>query len=208
MNFVVLTAAALMALAGAAAAETRQIPVSQITEVEAAGRFAVEIVQGAEASAALDGSAADLARVTARTNGGKLIVTDNCRLNCGNQKLDVTLRVTAPGIQAISASRGVRARATGLATTQLELDAAMGATVTAEGRCTTLDAEARMGGVIEADKLTCHVATVRTAMGGVAEVHADQSLTARASMGGVVEVKGAPATRNTSASMGGVIDLN
>lgn len=209
MKMLMLAGLAAVAFAGPAAADTRPIAVQTLLHVEASGPFQVEITTGARTSAVLEGSAAALALVESRVEGNRLQVRarDGWKRR-GDRDIDVVLRVTAPILQSISVSKGADATATGLNTTALTLDASMGAALDAAGVCNALEARARMGGALDAEKLVCRDVSANASMGGALHVHATQSVDAQASMGGTIDVAGAPAQREASAFMGGVIDTD
>jgi Putative auto-transporter adhesin, head GIN domain len=198
-----LGAVALMG--GVAAADTRVIPVTEILFVEASGPFRVEITTGPQTSAVLEGSAAELERIESRVRGNRLQVRTRTSFN-NNDDIDVVLRVTAPILQGITVSKGGSATATGLNTSAIRLDASMGAALDASGRCDRLEARARMGGALDAEKLVCRNVSANASMGGATHVHATGSVDAHASMGGTIAIAGQPAQHDASAFMGGIID--
>ncbi|MDX2232958.1 MAG: DUF2807 domain-containing protein [Hyphomonadaceae bacterium] len=207
MNLIALAtgAAAVMLLAASAHAETRTLPVTTLYEVEVSGPLEVVITAGPQTSAVLEGNPDAIARIDAKVRGATLDVRGRKR-GVGNRDPDVVLRITAPLIRSIDASNGVAVEAKGFATSALELDLSSGAALEIDGRCDRLDAKASMGAALSASKLVCRNVSAAASMGGVAHVHATQSIEGSASMGGVIEIDGAPAQREVSASMGGVVD--
>lgn len=219
-----VAALALAVLAGAASAETRAL--SGFTHVAASGGYRVEVSQGPGFSVVVDG--ADAAQIETRLQRDRLRITQRNRwFGFGHRKLDAVVRVTMPDVSGLSASAGVELLAgaiaaddVGLAAAQggllsvhelragsVSLAAAQGGMIHVAGACQTVDASAAMGGVIEAEGLDCASADVSAAMGGVAEIHARERVDASAAMGGVIDVSGAPVARNTSAAMGGDIEI-
>ncbi len=207
MKTLALTALAILACAGAAAAETRPIPVRELLSLDVSGPFRVEIITGPQTSAVLEGPAAALKRVESRVNGTKLQVRERGgTFSSRDDDIDVVLRVTAPILQSIVVSKGAEATATDLNTSTLTLNVSMGGALTATGRCNTLDARARMGGALDAEGLVCRTVTANASMGGAAHVHATESVQANASMGGTIDIAGKPAHHDASAFMGGIVD--
>lgn len=210
MKTLLMAGLAVLATAGAAAADTRPISVQQILTVEASGPFRVEITTGPQTSAVLEGPASDLDRLESRVSGSRLQVrTRGMTLrNTNRGDIDVVLRITAPILQGIEVSKGAEGTATGLDTTFIRLDVSMGAALTASGKCNKLDARARMGGSLDAEHLICRDVDADASMGGTAHVHATQSVEANASMGGVIEIEGKPPHHDASAMMGGIVDAD
>lgn len=208
MKAIILAGAAALVLAGNAAAETKAIAVTDIASLKVSGRFETDVVQGPRTSAVLEGPADDIARLGIRFERGALRVWEKCTVFCGNRDLDVTLKVTAPMLRAIDAEKGATVRARAITVGAMTLDVAMGANLEIDGRCTTLTADAAMGGGLDAGAFVCGDVEVDAAMGGSATVHATQSLKAEASMGGAISAAGSPARRDVSTMMGGDVSVD
>jgi len=205
----VIPAIASLVLIGAAAhAETRRVnAITTISTIEADGRFKLEIVGGDTAGATLAGAPEDIARVGIRYRDGELRLREKCRVFCGNDNLDVVVRVVAPQLTSLQLAKGVEATATDLAAQSLTLEVAMGATLRASGRCDTLEADVTMGGALSAKDLECRRVEVDATMGGAAAVRAIEEAKADASMGGAVTVHGNPPRMDSRSAMGGAISL-
>lgn len=202
MRKLILASVALVALAGAANAETRNV--SGFTEVSAADRIEVEVTVGDRYSVQVTGADAD--KVSTRVDDGRLIIRRTNRpFWGGTPAIDATVRVTAPSIEGLASSRGAELTATGLNARSMSLSAAMGGELRAEGACTTLDASAAMGGSIRAEGLLCETADISAAMGGDARVFASNRFDASASMGGSIDVAGGGAGGDIATSMGGSV---
>jgi len=197
----------LLALAGAAHAETRALSVTALRSLDVEGQFEVTVAAGAP-SAVLEGSAADLARVGVATTATGLRVWRKCNLFCDRNRFDVKLRVTAPALSALEFSKGAEATVTGATAPQLQVNVSMGGTLEISGACDALTARASMGGTLSAERLVCRAATIEAAMGGTVEAHATESVNARATMGGTIDIAGAPARVDSDSSMGGTIDAD
>ncbi len=103
MNRIVAPALLALALAVPAAAETRNL--SGFSAVNASDRMTVEVAVGERYSVEVTGSDAD--RVRTRLDGNTLRITDARRPWWGGgHRLDARVRVTAPAINRVSASRG------------------------------------------------------------------------------------------------------
>lgn len=215
-----------LALASPAAAETRAL--SGFTSVDASGKYRVEVSQGEGFAVSIDGS--DAGRVETEVERGVLRITQPTSWFglAPARRLNAVVRVRMPTVEALSAARGVTMIAADLTSQRLELSAAQGAqlnvvgvsggsvalsaeqgaAIEAAGVCESLEANASMGGSIEADDLVCARGAGNASMGGVLEMRASTSIEANASMGGVIDVTGSPATRSSSSSMGGSVDIN
>jgi len=201
----VIVAVALAApIAVHAAADTRAH--SGFTAVGASGRYQVEVVQGAAYGVTVEGP--DAARITTQVDAGTLRIQPANRPWFGAEPAyDVVVRVTAPAITELSVARGGQMRATLTQSAALDLSAAMGAALNVSGACGELEASAAMGAQIDARDLACRTVDASASMGGDMRVHATEAVDASASMGGTIRVTGAPAQRETSASMGGEISV-
>ena len=226
MKHVVSVVLAACALAGAAHAETRNV--SGFTEVNAADRITVEVSVGEAYSVQVTGS--DAARVRTRLDGRTLRITDKDRPWFGaSRELDATVRITAPRIDGVAASRGAEvsaalagrcgdfsaaaamggaANVSGVNCSAVSASASMGGTLQLAGACNDLTVSASMGGDIRAGDLQCRTVDASASMGGALRVHASESYDASAAMGGAIDVAGAARRGDTSAAMGGSISQN
>lgn len=226
MKHVVSVALAALALAGAAYAETRNV--SGFTEVNAADRISVVVSVGEAYSVQVTGS--DAARVRTQRDGRKLRITDRNRPWFGaSHELDATVRITAPRIDGVAASRGAEVSATlagqcgdfsaaatmggianvsGVNCAAVNASASMGGVLELAGACNDLSVSASMGGDIRASELQCRTVDASASMGGMLRVYASERYDASAAMGGVIDVGGAAQRGDTSAAMGGSISRN
>lgn len=215
-----------LAMAGAAYAETRDL--RGFTEVEARDRVRVEVTVGERYSVQVTGPQA--ARVRTRVHGDRLRISDANRPWFGRgSRVDATVRVTAPRIEGVAASRGAeltatmsgacddfsaaaamggQARVTGLECSTVDASAAMGGELEMAGACGALSVSAAMGGSIRGADLRCRTVDASAAMGGAMRVYASERFDASAAMGGAINVAGEGARGDTSAAMGGSINHN
>lgn len=224
-----LIAPALIALtlAGPAVGETRAL--SSFQSVKAEDRITVTIAIGAGYGVEVTGS--DAARIRTRVSDGRLHIEDARRPLFGpTPRLDAHVRITAPTIEGLSASRGaeVEANLAGGACNDLSVSASMGgsANVTGAqcdvvsssasmggdlriaGACRLHDVSASMGAFVRADGLECETVDASASMGGDIRAFARRSYDASASMGGAINVEGEGSGRDTAASMGGSISTH
>ena len=213
-----------LAMAGAAYAETRDL--RGFTEIEARDRITVEVAVGDQYSVQVTGSQAD--RVRTQVQGDRLRISDANRPWFGrSSRLDATVRVTAPRIESVAASRGAeltatmsgacddfsaaaamggQTRVTGLECSTVDASAAMSGELEIAGACGQLSVSAAMGGSIHGADLRCRTVDASAAMGGAMRVYASERFDASAAMGGAISVAGEGARGDTSSSMGGSID--
>lgn len=223
MNRLFAVALAACAATGLAHAETRNV--SGFTEVVAQDRIRVEVTQGDAYSVEVTG--ADAGRIRTEVDDGALEIRDMRRPMFGRSpRLDAFVRVTAPRIEGVAASRGAELTATitgacdefsaaaamggettvrGLACNTVDAAAAMGGTLELAGTCGALDASAAMGGDIQAGSLRCRTVDGSAAMGGSMHVFASERYDGSAAMGGGINVEGGGQRGDISASMGGSV---
>lgn len=204
MRTQLITAVALVALAGVATAETRQV--SGFTNVQASDRIEVIVSPGESYRVEVTGSDAD--KVTTRVDDDDTLVIRRTHRPFwgGTPPIDARVRVTMPRIEGLASARGAELTATGVSATSLSLAAAMGGTLEVSGTCTNLEAAAAMGGSIDATEMRCENADVAASMGGDARVFASNRLDVAASMGGSVNVAGGGQVGDVALSMGGSLD--
>ncbi len=214
---------ALGALTGAAAAEQRSI--AGFDNVNASGRFRVEIAVGPTHTVNVEGP--DAASIVTRRDGDTLKIEPRNRPWFGGEpRYDALVRVTLPRFGGVAASRGAQVTATGggactdfdaaaamganlmvreLYCGHVDASAAMGGEMELVGGCRSLDVSAAMGGVVEANALHCETVDASAAMGGEIKAFAETSYDASAAMGGEVDVSGAGRAADRSTALGGSI---
>lgn len=218
--FVVL---AFGALAGAAAAEPRAL--TGFDNVNASGRFRVEIAVGSAHTVNVEGP--DAARIVTRRDGETLKIEPRDRPWFGGEpRYDALVRVTLPQLAGVAAARGAQVNATGggacadfaaaaamganlvvreLYCGHVDVSAAMGGVVELIGACRTLDVSAAMGGSVEADALQCGTVDASAAMGGEIKAFATTSYDASAAMGGDIDISGGGRAADRSTALGGAV---
>ncbi|MBL8536295.1 MAG: DUF2807 domain-containing protein [Hyphomonadaceae bacterium] len=214
-----------VALAGAAlpaVAETRAL--TGFDTVNASGNYRVEVAVGERFSVEVTGS--DAARIRTVVDGDTLKIEPARRAWFGNPRYDALVRVTAPQLAGVAASRGMSMTAAGggacpsfdavaamgaeLSVTDLQCGAvdavaAMGAALTLAGSCEALDVSAAMGATVRARNLHCENADLSAAMGADVAAYATARYEASASMGGDISVAGGAQSDGNTAAMGGSI---
>ncbi len=216
-----------VALAAPAAAETRAL--SGFQAVDAEDRITVSVAIGD--SYAVEVTGADANRIRTRVDGRTLYIEDARRPLFGRSpRLDAQVRITAPAVESVSASRGAQlaanltggacdnftaaasmggaANITGAQCNGVSSSASMGGEVRIAGACRRHDVSASMGGYVRANDMQCATVDASASMGGEISAFASQSYDASASMGGAVNVGGGGNAHDTSSSMGGAIRNN
>lgn len=140
--------------------------------------------------------------VKIRQSGDRLYISRKGSTGWGN-KVDVTVRVTAPSLDAIEASSGSSLDASGVSAGDFVLNVSSGASVDLTGTCTKLDIEANSGGDADARGLTCSNVKASASSGGSVRAHANTKARSHTSSGGSVVVYGNPADRKANKPISG-----
>ena len=204
MKILIVPAFALALLAGSAAAEPRNL--QGFTGVGAAGNFNVDIAVGDHFMVDVSGPDAD--KIETRIEHNSLQIKGTGWHVFGEPRYNARVHVIMPRVQALAAARGNEMRVMGVNSEQLDVSAAMGATIDISGSCRQIDVSAAMGAQVDANELDCATASVSAAMGGEVRVHAREDLSASASMGGDIQVSGNPQRRSANTAMGGNVDYD
>lgn len=224
MKRLIAPASIALALTGAAVAETRAV--SRFHAVRAEDRLTVTIAIGQSSAVEVTGS--DAGRIRTRVSRGTLHIEDARRPWIGRSpRLDAHVRITAPAMDSVAASRGAElsanlaggacsdfsavaamggsANVTGVHCNTVSSTAAMGGDVRMAGTCRAHEVTASMGAVVRADELACETVDASASMGGEIRAFASRSYEASAAMGGDINVVGGAHSRDTTAVMGGSI---
>ncbi len=214
---------ALGVLVGGASAEPRAV--TGFDNVNASGRFRVEIAIGPAHSVNVEGP--DAARIVTRRDGDTLKIEPRRRPWFGGEpRFDALVRVTLPRLEGVAAARGanvsaiaggdcsefdaVAAMGANLVVRELycgrvDASAAMGGVIELIGGCRTLDVAAAMGGTVNAEALRCDTVDASAAMGGEIKAFAETSYDASAAMGGDIDVSGGGRAIDRSTALGGSV---
>ncbi|MEZ5996739.1 MAG: head GIN domain-containing protein [Hyphomonadaceae bacterium] len=222
MRELMIASIALAAMAAPAAAETREL--SGFDEVAISGRYTADVSVGPSYSVQVEGP--DAARIRTRIENGALKVEPMNRAWFHERRYNVTVHVTAPRLEGVSAARGASVGASGggecgnfsanaamgaeLTVRDLHCDlvdasAAMGAELTLAGVCGALDVSAAMGADVDARQLRCETVDASAAMGADVDAFALDRYDASASMGADISVAGGGRQSGRSTTMGGSV---
>lgn len=198
MRLVLAASVMVLAAAGAAHAETRNV--SGFTKVEANAGADVEVTIGGAFRVEVTGRDAD--RIQTRLSGDTLVV-EPVRGWSWRGPRQATIRVTMPSVDGLSAASGADLVATGLNGGAITLDSSSGADLRVSGTCSSFSADASSGADLNAQNLRCESGSVDVSSGADARVHATGRLDVDASSGGGVVAYGNPASGNIELSSGG-----
>lgn len=223
--FTLLLAASL----SCAAAQTKEISVSNFSELTIAGPFKVTLVKSDKCKVELNYNGLDQEDVSIHNGGGELEIKidqgifdfDKYDDHYSNRKRAiVTIYYTS--LRDIEVKQGATIRANETLTAdrmklkssmgselkldlqvkQLSLESSMGSEVDLSGSAIDFDIRAKMGSDVDASLLKCQDVSVRASMGASVRVFAERELDASASFGASVACKGNPARKKTSGSFG------
>ncbi len=198
MKAFLTTSALVMALTGAASAETR--PLSGFTSVSASAGTQVEVATGENFAVEVTGRDAD--RVTTRVVGTELRVGRQSGWTWGRGN-DAVVHVTMPRVEGLEASSGAQLRAANVRADRLTLDSSSGGGLTVAGACREFAADASSGSRLNAASMQCERGSVDASSGARADVNATGALNVDASSGGDVYASGGAQISNVSLSSGG-----
>lgn len=201
MNRLIAPAFLALALAGPAAAETRNL--SGFTQVRASAGYDVSIEVGPGYSVSVEGPGAD--RVLTQVEGNRLTVSPVPGFRWGPRQR-ANIRITMPSVTALDAASGAEINARGVNAEALSLDASSGAEINVAGACRTLEASASSGADINANDLRCGAGSVDVSSGADIAVHVTGTLNVDASSGGGINASGNPSIGNVSLSSGGSLN--
>ena len=207
MKILMISAAlAALAVAGSAAADTRNV--SGFRGVGAEGPFNVEVTLGDHY--AVDVTGADAARILTELehNSLRIHLPRGSNWNRGDARLDAVVHVTTPRLDALAGAAAANIRANGVREGEFSVAASSGSEINVAGSCSELSAATSSGGVINAADLACNTGNLAASTGGRIQAKLSDTSHAAASLGGDIQVVGNPPHRNDAASMGGNISYN
>lgn len=230
IRFLMLGAAALALLPGAALAESRTYTLAPFDSVSVSGGISAVIEIGAAQSVVADAAtSAVLDRLDIEVRGNRLEVGFKWNVldwlfNAGQNK-GVVVHVTAPALSGASAGAGADVDVSQMTGTVLSLDSSSGASMSADGvnaerislssssganlavagSCKQMIGDTSSGATLQARDFECTDVDVNASSGGHASVRATKSVDANASSGGGIEIFGnAPEIRSNSSSGGSI----
>ncbi len=198
MRLILMASVVLMASAGVAHAQTRNV--TGFTKVEARAGTDVEVTVGSGFRVEVTGR--DAARITTRVEGDTLVV-EPVRGWSWRGPRNANVRVTLPRVDGLEASSGADLVATGLNAGAVTLASSSGADLRVSGTCSSFEADASSGADLHAQDLRCENGSVDVSSGADARVFATHRLDVDASSGGGVLAYGNAGIGNVSLSSGG-----
>lgn len=222
-----LTAALLAtaAIAAPAFAETRSYDFKTFSRLDIAAGYEVVFIQGAQRSVTIESE--DFSKVEARQDGNTLVIGRPQHTNLRGRVHDV-VRITAPSLEAIELSAGVKfatsalnvgdikldlsagveADMSGVRAKRIDLDTSAGVTVKLAGECQDLHVDASAGVTVKAEDLRCRTADVDASAGSSVRVSASDKVNADAGVGASIRVAGKPKDVDKHISLGGSISVD
>lgn len=197
MRLILAASALVLATAGVAHAETRNL--NGFTKVSASAGTDVQVTVGGGFSVEVTGR--DANRIITRVSGDTLIVEPVRGFSWRGRQANV--RVTMPRVDGLSASSGSDLVATGVNAGAISLDSSSGADLRVSGTCSTFTADASSGADLHAQNLRCESGSVDVSSGAGARVYATGRLDVDASSGAGVVAYGNPGIGNVDLSSGG-----
>lgn len=197
MRLILAASALVLATAGVAHAETRNL--NGFTKVSASAGTDVQVTVGGGFSVEVTGR--DANRIITRVSGDTLIVEPVRGFSWRGRQANV--RVTMPRVDGLSASSGSDLVATGVNAGAISLDSSSGADLRVSGTCSTFTADASSGADLHAQNLRCESGSVDVSSGADARVYATGRLDVDASSGAGVVAYGNPGIGNVDLSSGG-----
>lgn len=197
MRLILAAAALVVATAGVASAEVRNL--TGFTKIAASAGADVQVSVGGAYHVEVTGR--DAARIRTRLQGDTLIIEPTPGWSWRGRQANV--RVSMPRVSGLSASSGADLVATGVNGGDIDLDSSSGADLTVSGVCASFTADASSGADIHAQNLRCENGSVDVSSGADARVYASGRLDVDASSGGGVLAHGNPSIGNVDLSSGG-----
>lgn len=210
MNRRALCAANISSLlfsASAALADEKTYDLRDFDSIAVSAGVTAEINVGPDYSVRAESTAEGLERLEIRLKGSELQIGREHDRFFWRRHEDVTVYVTLPALNALDASSGSQARASGVNAGNFVVDASSGANVDISGRCRSLTIDVSSGADVEAADLECESATADASSGASAEIFASESVIADASSGASIRIYGGPDKVNTDTSSGGGVNL-
>lgn len=198
--------------------------VGTFTAVEATDKIQVELIKSNSYEVISEGANSENIQII-NNNGSLRIKMNTLNVLQGN---NVSVKVYYQALQDISAKKGakivtrsdqiivsdhltVSAAEGGLVdiyvdAKKLDVKPASGSTIAITGTSITQDVISNFGGKYEGKGLITDVTNVTVNGGGIADVHAKNSVVAKTRAGGVINVYGSPAQKSEKKVIGGVIN--
>lgn len=212
------------------AQDTKNVAVSNFSEVSVSAGIQVLITQGSSESAKIVANSDVIDEVEVITSGNTVKVgwKSNWGLNNSHKNRSAKVYISYKNLNRISASSGSSIKTENLLKTdhleasassganidakvdcnELEVSISSGAAAVLTGKATNLRAEASSGANGNLLNLTAENAVAKASSGAALKVYATKALETAASSGGDIRYKGDASLRNSSSRSGGVSKIN
>ena len=225
-----LTLLFLLVAFTAANAQTREIKVSQFTDIDVFGPFKVKLIKAPSCRVEIDYNGINASDVIAKCNNDELLIkirnkgffdfNDYSDRNGDRPKAVVTIYYTS--LESIEIKGGATLRAADpiispklilvsqmgadvrlqLQVKELDLESSMGSEVELNGTADAVKIKAKMGTEVDASALKCQEVNVSASMGADVAVFAEKELNASANFGATISCKGNPPRKHISEFFG------
>lgn len=204
-----IAAASALVAAAPAHAETKSYALKDFTAIDISAGLSAKISVGGPYAVRAEGAPEALERLDIRVEGGALVLARKHQMGWGWNKSNgrVTIYVTAPKVDAIEASSGSAAAATGVDAPEFRADVSSGASLSVSGVCGALRSEASSGASLSAKELKCKSLSADASSGANISAYATESVDADASSGANVNVSGGATRVNADKSSGGSVSV-
>ena len=196
--------ATLTLVPGIASADTQEVyNFSDFNELDIAAGIEVEFTQSDAYSVVADFERGGPDDIKVSQSGDRLSISRKSSRPWKSNKARVTVRVTAPDLEAIEASSGSSLTATGLTAGDIDVSVSSGASADVSGTCATVNVSASSGGSADLKGLECANAVAKASSGGSVKAFASESADSNTSSGGSVSIWGDPARKDANVSRSG-----
>lgn len=224
-----LTAAASLALALPASADTKSYDIDSFSTLDVSAGVTVIFEAGETRSLVAENTKGDFDNLIVENRGDTLVIS---RKGSGffskRNRQNYTITVSGPAVSAIDASSGATLKASGIIGQSVDLQASSGATLAATnieagdislkvssgaemdayGTCTSASISASSGASLEADELACANVEASASSGASVRAHATNRADASASSGASVKLVGGATDITSDRSSGGSVTVS
>lgn len=219
-----LIAASSLILAAPALAETKSYDFKTFTRLDISAGYEVIFTQSQTRSVTIESENFD--KITVRQDGDTLNIGRPRNTSVNNRKTDL-VRISAPDLDSIDLSAGVKFTSASLNVDNIDLDLSAGveatfsnlraqnvrvdisAGVVAElaGTCESIKVDASAGAELKAKNFRCREARAEGSAGAALYLHASELVRADAGVGASIQVAGKPKSVDKHTSLGGSVSI-
>jgi len=183
--------------------KTQTVAVADFDRISIAGVFELDVEVGGDYSLTMSGAEEDLARTTAKVEGGVLILDTEERNRDGKRRFvkhGVTAKITMPALVGVDVAGVVDGDIRGIDAETFTADLSGVGDVDLNGTCGSFEADVSGVGDLDAEDFKCRSVDVDVSGVGSASVYASESIDAQIAGIGSISVYGSPAQVSKSQS--------